>query len=230
MALNTVQTIDDRVRVRTALVSVWDKTGLPGLVNGLLSAAPGLRILSTGGTHEAIQRLLGEKGSGTLQQVSDYTGQPEMQGGLVKTLDFRIYLGLLAGDVQRRPPGGPSQNRCAAHRSGGGQPLSLSAGDCPVRMPLPRVRAGTSTSAARACCARPPRTSTAWRWWSIPPTMPARFESCRPTAALLAWKPGLLWLARPLRHLATYDRAIAEYLAGLAFPTVRGTYVVKAGV
>jgi len=28
--------------------------------------------------------------------VSDYTGQPEMQGGLVKTLDFRIYLGLLS--------------------------------------------------------------------------------------------------------------------------------------
>ena len=29
-------------------------------------------------------------------QVSDYTGQPEMQGGLVKTLDFKIYLGLLS--------------------------------------------------------------------------------------------------------------------------------------
>ena len=28
-------------------------------------------------------------------QVSDYTGQPETQGGLVKTLDFKIYLGLL---------------------------------------------------------------------------------------------------------------------------------------
>ena len=27
--------------------------------------------------------------------MSDYTGQPETQGGLVKTLDFRIYLGLL---------------------------------------------------------------------------------------------------------------------------------------
>ena len=28
--------------------------------------------------------------------VSEYTGQPEMQGGLVKTLDFKIYLGLLS--------------------------------------------------------------------------------------------------------------------------------------
>jgi phosphoribosylaminoimidazolecarboxamide formyltransferase/IMP cyclohydrolase len=31
-----------------------------------------------------------------LRQVSEYTGQPEMQGGLVKTLDYRIYLGLLS--------------------------------------------------------------------------------------------------------------------------------------
>ena len=28
--------------------------------------------------------------------MSDYTGQPEMKGGLVKTLDWKIYLGLLA--------------------------------------------------------------------------------------------------------------------------------------
>jgi phosphoribosylaminoimidazolecarboxamide formyltransferase/IMP cyclohydrolase len=30
-----------------------------------------------------------------LTRVSDYTGQPETQGGLVKTLDFKVYLGLL---------------------------------------------------------------------------------------------------------------------------------------
>ena len=31
-----------------------------------------------------------------LVRVSAYTGQPETQGGLVKTLDFKIYLGLLS--------------------------------------------------------------------------------------------------------------------------------------
>ena len=31
-----------------------------------------------------------------LISISDYTGQPEMQGGLVKTLDFKIYTGLLS--------------------------------------------------------------------------------------------------------------------------------------
>jgi phosphoribosylaminoimidazolecarboxamide formyltransferase/IMP cyclohydrolase len=36
--------------------------------------------------------------------VSDYTGQPEMKGGLVKTLDWKIYLGLLAesGDASHQ--------------------------------------------------------------------------------------------------------------------------------
>ncbi len=40
--------------------------------------------------------MLGASASTSLRQVSDYTGQPEMQGGLVKTLDFKIYLGLLS--------------------------------------------------------------------------------------------------------------------------------------
>ena len=95
MAGNIVEKIDDRVPLRTALVSVSDKTGLDGLVTGLLEACPDLLILSTGGTYKKIAEVLGDRAEGHLQQVSDYTGQPETQGGLVKTLDFKIYLGLL---------------------------------------------------------------------------------------------------------------------------------------
>ena len=61
----------------------------------MLDINPRIKILSTGGTHKRIKEILGDRASGSLQQVSDYTGQPETQGGLVKTLDFRIYLGLL---------------------------------------------------------------------------------------------------------------------------------------
>jgi phosphoribosylaminoimidazolecarboxamide formyltransferase/IMP cyclohydrolase len=96
MAINKVVTIDDQVPVKTVLVSVFDKTGLETLVRGLLSVNPGVQILSTGGTHEAIASFLGKASAGTLRQVSDYTGQPEMQGGLVKTLDYKLYLGLLS--------------------------------------------------------------------------------------------------------------------------------------
>jgi phosphoribosylaminoimidazolecarboxamide formyltransferase/IMP cyclohydrolase len=96
MGINTVRTVDDRVRVRTVLASVYDKAGLDALVSGLLAACPELSILSTGGTYDAIRAQLGAKASGCLRQVSEYTGQPEMQGGLVKTLDWRLYLGLLS--------------------------------------------------------------------------------------------------------------------------------------
>ena len=96
MALNIVEKIDDRVAIRTALVSVSDKSGLDEFIPALVAACPGIRILSTGGTYAAIERILGADAPKNLQAVSDYTGQPEMQGGLVKTLDFKIYLGLLS--------------------------------------------------------------------------------------------------------------------------------------
>ncbi|MCP4117280.1 MAG: hypothetical protein GY737_18160 [Desulfobacteraceae bacterium] len=95
MGKNIVQKIDDLVRLETVLVSVSDKTGLDTLIPALVKINPSIKILSTGGTFSKIQEILGDGAEGRLQQVSDYTGQPETQGGLVKTLDFRIYLGLL---------------------------------------------------------------------------------------------------------------------------------------
>lgn len=95
MTTNRVEKIDAFVQVKTVLISVSDKTGLETLVPGLIRINPGIRILSTGGTYAKIAEILGEKASMNLTRVSDYTGQPETQGGLVKTLDFKIYLGLL---------------------------------------------------------------------------------------------------------------------------------------
>ena len=95
MSINVVNTIDDAVKVRHVLVSVSDKTGLEAFIPELMNINPDLRIFSTGGTYGKIQEILGEKAERRLTQVSAYTGQPETQGGLVKTLDFKIYLGLL---------------------------------------------------------------------------------------------------------------------------------------
>jgi phosphoribosylaminoimidazolecarboxamide formyltransferase/IMP cyclohydrolase len=94
--MNFVDTVDDWVPVRRALVSVFNKRGLDLLIPGLLRVNPSLSILSTGGSFVALQAILGDGAAGRLRQVSDYTGQPEMQGGLVKTLDFKIYLALLS--------------------------------------------------------------------------------------------------------------------------------------
>ena len=95
MSKNVVEKIDDSVTINTVLMSVSDKTGLETFVPGLIDVNPGILILSTGGTYGKIKEILGDKAKDNLQQVSDYTGQPETQGGLVKTLDFKIYLGLL---------------------------------------------------------------------------------------------------------------------------------------
>ena len=96
MALNIVKDIDNRVKVRNVLMSVSDKTGLEEFVPRLVNSCPGVKICSTGGTYARVKEILGADADKTLVAVSDYTGQPEMQGGLVKTLDFKIYLGLLS--------------------------------------------------------------------------------------------------------------------------------------
>lgn len=95
--VNIVRQIDNWVKVQRILVSVSDKSGLEELIPGLIEINPEVHFYSTGGSYSAIAAILGtEKAARYLTQVSEYTGQPEMQGGLVKTLDFKIYLGLLS--------------------------------------------------------------------------------------------------------------------------------------
>ncbi|MBU0698599.1 MAG: hypothetical protein KKE59_04130 [Proteobacteria bacterium] len=95
MSINIVEKIDDLVKVRHVLASVSDKSGLETFIPELLRINPKIKIFSTGGTFARIKEILGQAAATCLTQVSDYTGQPETQGGLVKTLDFKIYLGLL---------------------------------------------------------------------------------------------------------------------------------------
>ncbi len=97
MALNIVERIDDEIRVRHILVSCSDKTGVEEFVSSMIDINPDVVFYSTGGTYRVIEAsLTPEQKDRNLVSVSAYTGQPEMQGGLVKTLDFKIYLGLLS--------------------------------------------------------------------------------------------------------------------------------------
>jgi phosphoribosylaminoimidazolecarboxamide formyltransferase / IMP cyclohydrolase len=77
------------VRVRRALLSVSDKTGIVELARGLVDL--GVEIVSTGGT----ARALSEAGV-AVRAVEQFTGFPEMMDGRVKTLHPRLYAGLLA--------------------------------------------------------------------------------------------------------------------------------------
>jgi len=93
MSINIVEQIDSLVPVRHVLVSVSDKSGLDQFIPELVKIIPDIKIISTGGTYQRIKEIL--QSEQNLVLISDYTGQPETQGGLVKTLDFKIYLGLL---------------------------------------------------------------------------------------------------------------------------------------
>jgi len=78
-----------RTPVRRALVSVYDKTGLPELAQALHDA--GVEIVSTGSTAATIAAL-----GVPVTQVSDLTGFPECLEGRVKTLHPTVHAGVLA--------------------------------------------------------------------------------------------------------------------------------------
>ncbi len=80
---------DDVVPIRRALLSVHDKQGLLDLAHAL--AAGGVELLASGGSRQAIAAA-----GLAVREVADYTGQPEVLGGRVKTLHPKIHAGILA--------------------------------------------------------------------------------------------------------------------------------------
>ena len=79
---------DPLVPVKTALLSVSDKTGLDRL--GLVLARHGVHLLSTGGSAKALRAA-----NLDVTDISDYTGFPEIMDGRVKTLHPLVHGGIL---------------------------------------------------------------------------------------------------------------------------------------
>src|SRR5258706_29178 len=76
------------MKIRTALLSVFDKTGIVDFARRLTEF--GIEILSTGGTAKALR-----DGGVKITDVSEYTGSPEIMDGRVKTLHPKIHGGIL---------------------------------------------------------------------------------------------------------------------------------------
>ena len=74
--------------IRTALISVYDKTGLQELAAMLVKHS--VKILASGGTARTIRNL-----GHAVTEVGEYTGFPESPDGLLKTLHPKIHGGLL---------------------------------------------------------------------------------------------------------------------------------------
>ncbi len=80
--------LPDRVALRRALLSVYDKTDLVELAHALTRR--GVELISTGGTRAALTAA-----GIASRDVSDITGFPEIMDGRVKTLHPAIHGGLL---------------------------------------------------------------------------------------------------------------------------------------
>ena len=228
MALNLVGEIDGRVAVRHVLMSVSDKTGLEAFVPGLVAACPGVKIYSTGGTYTAIQHILGPVSSQQhLVAVSDYTGQPEMQGGLVKTLDFKIYLGLL------------SETYNDAHQKDLARTQAVAIDMVVVNLyPFKKTvaREGVTPEEARTnidiggpCMVR----ASAKNYLRVasvtdPADYGALLGELAARGGTLGFDTRLCLMKKAFAHTAQYDTAIAAFFGGLAEDKVRSTYKVHS--
>jgi len=228
MSLNIVRRIDDRISIRNVLVSVSDKTGLDRLIPALVGMETGLKIYSTGGTHAAIHKILGDAGAKRhLVAIADYTGQPEMQGGLVKSLDFKIYLGLLSETYNQAHQHDLARTAAVAFDM-------VVVNLYPFRQTV--ARSGVSPEEARTnidiggpCMVR----AAAKNYLRVaavtdPADYPAVLAEMTSHRATLGLEMRSRLMRKAFRHTADYDTAIAAYFAGLEPDAARAAYTLSA--
>lgn len=223
MTKNVVEKIDDLVKIKTILVSVSDKSGLGSFIPGLLGINPDITILSTGGTYSKIKEILGPDAQNSLKQVSDYTGQPEIQGGLVKTLDFKIYLGLLTETYN--PDHQDDMKRTHA------LPIDMVVVNLyPFAQTIARENVTVENARGNIDIGGPTMIRAAAKnFIRVAPVVdPKSYDSI---LAILKTKDGGLGLkdryslaSKAFEHTAQYDRAIAGYLTGLSEDDVQSCY------
>jgi len=223
MAVNIVEKIDDLVPVKNVIISVSDKAGLEELIPSLVELVPEVKIYSTGGTFQRIKEILGEKASKHLIQISDYTGQPEMQGGLVKTLDWKIYLGLL------------SETYNPAHQEDleKYQAVKFDLVICnlyPFEQTISRPDATPEQARANidigGPCMLRASAKNFIRLCPIvdPSDYPALLQELKANQGRLSLKFRYQMAGKAFEHTARYDRAIADYFAKTDFEKVKTAY------
>lgn len=223
MAVNIVEMIDDNVKIQNVIVSVSDKKGLDKMIAGLVAVNPNIKIYSTGGTFSAIKAMNIKELKQNLIQISDYTGQPEMQGGLVKTLDFKIYLGLL------------SETYNEAHKTDlrrtGAVPMDMVIVNLyPFRETIAKPDATLEMARANIDIGGPCmiRASAKNFLRVAVVTNPADYDSVldelKQTGGNLSLRTRFELAKKAFAHTAEYDTAISSYLNNVNFAKASGCY------
>jgi phosphoribosylaminoimidazolecarboxamide formyltransferase/IMP cyclohydrolase len=195
------------ISIRTALISVSDKTGLVELARGL--AQFNVSILSTGGT----AKLLAESGI-AVTEVADYTGFAEMLDGRVKTLHPRLHGGILA---RRDLPA-----HMAAIAAAGIEPIDLivvnlnpfahttAKPGCTLPEAIEKIDIG-GPSMLRAGA----KNYTGVAVITDPADYPALLAEMRENGGKVSATTRFALASKAFTHTAAYDAAISNYLTGM---------------
>jgi phosphoribosylaminoimidazolecarboxamide formyltransferase/IMP cyclohydrolase len=218
--------MSDIIPIRRALLSVSDKGGLVDL--GRFLAARGVHLLASGGTRAELVSA-----GMSVEEVSAYTGQPEILGGRVKTLHPKLHGGILA---RRDVP-----EDLAALRAQNIEPIDLvvvnlypfeatiARSDVSFEEAIENIDIG-GPSLARGAAKNHAHVAVLTGPNQYPRLI-AEVESCGGTTA--AFRRTLAGAVFELT--ARYDRAIADYLAQAepgceAFPTTLAPRFVRRSV
>jgi phosphoribosylaminoimidazolecarboxamide formyltransferase/IMP cyclohydrolase len=194
--------------MKRALISVYDKSGLGGLVEALREF--GVEIVSSGGTARRIKEMGYE-----VTEVAEYTDHSESPGGLLKTLHPRIHGGILLD------PGNPEHR--AYMEQHGIKPFDLV---CVNLYPFEQVAAqgaGLEEAAENIDIGGPTMTRSAAKAALLYDTVavvtdPSQYrevvETIRANGGELTTGLRRRLAERAFERTAEYDAAIVEYLEG----------------
>ncbi len=223
MGKNVVDQIDDPVKINTILASVSDKTGLETFIPGIVALNPDILILSTGGTYAKIKEILGPDADNHLKPVSQYTGQPETQGGLVKTLDFKIYLGLLTETYN-------TDHQQDLKRTHARAIDMVVVNLYPFSQTIAKPDATPENARGNIDIGGPTMIRAAAKNFirvaSVvdPGSYPQILEQMKAGAGTLGLSDRFELARKAFEHTAQYDRAIADYLADRPFVEIKACY------
>ena len=224
--MNYVSRIDNLVKIRRVIVSVSDKRNLQQLIPALLQINAQIGIYSTGGTYQAIEQILGEDAGNNLTQVAEYTGQPEMQGGLVKTLDFKIYLGLLSETYN--PHHMQDLDRADA------VPIDLVVVNLyPFEQTLEKPDVTPEKARANIDIGGPCMIRAAAKNFhrvavvTDPDNYANVLQEIQVHDGCSSLEARYMLAQKAFQHTAAYDRAIASYLGDCSFDKVKGDYTIS---
>jgi len=219
---NIYQVID-LIKPQNVLVSVFDKSGLDGLIGDLLAVNPDICFYSTGGTGKKIMDVLGENAAKNYVSVEDFTGAPEMEGGLVKTLHPKIHAGLLA------ERGNPAHEEYLYRTlaADGGRPgvyFDIFVGNLyPFRSVIEKEDATPEIARINIDIGGPAMTmASAKNWHSVAVlTSPSQYDdfirSLKDNGGMISLEMRFNLAKQAMKSIGDYRSAIGEYFAGLDF-------------